>query len=148
MALVNFIKIYIDKKRAQSYNEYMNNYSYERRKNMDFELEQTNIDFNKIENIKSKMTNEDTIFDMAEFFKVFGDSTRMKIISALLEDELCVGEIVMITNSTQSAISHQLRVLKQSKLVKYRKEGKTVYYSLDDNHIYQIYNLVKEHIEE
>ena len=115
---------------------------------MDHELEQINIDIKKIEIIKNKITNEDTIFEMAEFFKVFGDSTRMKIISALLEDELCVGEIVMITNSTQSAISHQLRVLKQAKLVKFRKEGKTVYYSLDDDHIYQIYNLVKEHIEE
>ena len=102
---------------------------------MDHELEQINIDIKKIEIIKNKITNEDTIFEM-------------KIISALLEDELCVGEIVMITNSTQSAISHQLRVLKQAKLVKFRKEGKTVYYSLDDDHIYQIYNLVKEHIEE
>ena len=115
---------------------------------MDFELDQINIDVKKVENIKNKIINEDTIFEMAELFKVFGDSTRMKIISALLENELCVGEIVMITNSTQSAISHQLRVLKQAKLVKFRKEGKTVYYSLDDNHVYQIYNLVKEHIEE
>ena len=85
---------------------------------------------------------------MAELFKVFGDSTRMKIISALLKDELCVGEISAITNSTQSAISHQLRVLKQSKLVKYRKDGKTVYYSLDDDHIYEIYKLALEHIKE
>ena len=72
----------------------------------------------------------------------------MKIISALLKQELCVGEIAVITSSTQSAISHQLRVLKQAKLVKYRKDGKTVYYSLDDDHIYQIYKLVLEHIEE
>ena len=106
------------------------------------------IDYKKIEKIKKKMVNEDVIFDMAELFKVFGDSTRMKIISALLQDELCVGEIAEITNSTQSAISHQLRVLKQAKLVKFKKVGKTVYYSLDDDHIYQIYKLVKEHIEE
>lgn len=112
------------------------------------ETEQSCINIKKVEKIKKTLISEDTIFDMAEFFKVFGDSTRMKIISALLKDELCVGEIAMITNSTQSAISHQLRVLKQSKLVKYKKVGKTVYYSLDDNHIYQIYNLVKEHIEE
>ena len=98
--------------------------------------------------IKKEMIDEDVIFDMAELFKVFGDSTRMKIISALLQDELCVGEIAEITNSTQSAISHQLRVLKQAKLVKFKKVGKTVYYSLDDDHIYQIYKLVKEHIEE
>ena len=106
------------------------------------------IDYKKIEKIKKEMIDEDVIFDMAEFFKVFGDSTRMKIISALLQDELCVGEIAEITNSTQSAISHQLRVLKQAKLVKFKKVGKTVYYSLDDDHIYQIYKLVKEHIEE
>ena len=91
---------------------------------------------------------DDLIFEIAEVFKVFGDTTRMKIISALLQDELCVGEIAEITNSTQSAISHQLRVLKQAKLVKFKKVGKTVYYSLDDDHIYQIYKLVKEHIEE
>ena len=106
------------------------------------------IDYKKIEKIKKEMIDEDVIFDMAELFKVFGDSTRMKIISALLQDELCVGEIAEITNSTQSAISHQLRVLKQAKLVKFKKIGKTVYYSLDDDHIYQIYKLVKEHIEE
>ena len=112
------------------------------------DLEQGFIDYKKIEKIKQEMIDEDVIFDMAELFKVFGDSTRMKIISALLQDELCVGEIAEITNSTQSAISHQLRVLKQAKLVKFKKVGKTVYYSLDDDHIYQIYKLVKEHIEE
>ena len=115
---------------------------------MNEETKQSCINMKKVEKIRKTLISEDTIFDMAEFFKVFGDSTRMKIISALLKDELCVGEIAMITNSTQSAISHQLRVLKQSKLVKYKKVGKTVYYSLDDNHIYQIYKLVKEHIEE
>lgn len=112
------------------------------------ELDQSFIDIKKVEKIKKDIIDDETIFDMAEFFKVFGDSTRMKIISVLLKDELCVGEIAILTNSTQSAISHQLRVLKQAKLVKYRKEGKIVYYSLDDDHIYQVYNLVKEHIEE
>lgn len=106
------------------------------------------IDYKKIEKIKKKMVNEDVIFDMAELFKVFGDSTRMKIISALLQDELCVGEIAEITNSTQSAISHQLRVLKQAKLVKVRKDGKAVYYSLDDDHVKKIFEIGKEHIEE
>lgn len=112
------------------------------------EIEQGNIDYKKVEKIKETLIDEDKIIDMAELFKVFGDSTRMKIISALLKDELCVGEISAITNSTQSAISHQLRVLKQSKLVKYRKDGKTVYYSLDDDHIYKIYKLALEHIKE
>lgn len=125
----------------------MNKYSY---KGDDILIneDQGFIDYKKIEKIKKEMIDEDVIFDMAELFKVFGDSTRMKIISALLQDELCVGEIAEITNSTQSAISHQLRVLKQAKLVKFKKIGKTVYYSLDDDHIYQIYKLVKEHIEE
>ena len=125
----------------------MNRYSY---KGDDILIneDQGFIDYKKIEKIKQEMIDEDVIFDMAELFKVFGDSTRMKIISALLQDELCVGEIAEITNSTQSAISHQLRVLKQAKLVKFKKVGKTVYYSLDDDHIYQIYKLVKEHIEE
>ena len=72
----------------------------------------------------------------------------MKIICALLEEELCVGDIAVITNSTSSAISHQLRVLKQAKLVKYRKEGKSVYYSLDDEHVKQIFEKGREHIEE
>ena len=125
----------------------MNRYSY---KGDDILIneDQGFIDYKKIEKIKKEMIDEDVIFDMAELFKVFGDSTRMKIISALLQDELCVGEIAEITNSTQSAISHQLRVLKQAKLVKFKKVGKTVYYSLDDDHIYQIYKLVKDHIEE
>lgn len=115
---------------------------------IDEEMEQSTINIEKVKRIQKTLINDETVFNMAEFFKVFGDSTRMKIISVLLKDELCVGEIAMATNSSQSAISHQLRVLKQSKLVKYRKEGKTVYYSLDDDHIYQIYNLVKQHIEE
>ena len=106
------------------------------------------IDYKKIEKIKKEMIDEDIIFDMAELFKVFGDSTRMKIISALLEDELNVSEIAAITNSTPSAISHQLRVLKQAKLVKGRKDGKAVYYSLDDEHVRTIYEIGKEHVEE
>lgn len=101
-----------------------------------------------IEKVKKTMPDEETLFDIAELFKVFGDSTRMKIISALLEDELNVSEIAAITNSTPSAISHQLRVLKQAKLVKGRKDGKAVYYSLDDEHVRTIYEIGKEHIEE
>ena len=111
-------------------------------------IEQGFIDAEKVNKVKSKMPKEELLFDMAETFKVFGDSTRMKIISALLEEELCVGEIANITNSTQSAISHQLRVLKQAKLVKVRKEGKIVYYSLDDEHVKKIYEIGKQHIEE
>ena len=106
------------------------------------------VDERKVKKVKETLPSDELIFDLAELFKVFGDSTRMKIICALLEEELCVGDIASITNSTPSAISHQLRVLKQSKLVKYRKEGKIVYYSLDDDHVKQIFEKGREHIEE
>ena len=116
---------------------------------MEEELEEQNIvDFEKVEKVKKDLPSDEVIFDMAELFKVFGDSTRLKILSALLEEELCVGDIAIITNSTPSAISHQLRVLKQTKLVKFRKEGKVVYYSLDDEHIAEIVKKGREHIEE
>lgn len=94
------------------------------------------------------MPKDELIYDLAEFFKVFADSTRMKIIYALMEKELCVCDIAKIVGTTQSAISHQLRVLKQSKLVKFRKEGKEVYYSLYDDHIIEIVKKGREHIEE
>lgn len=94
------------------------------------------------------MPKDELIYDLAEFFKVFADSTRMKIIYALMEKELCVCDIATIVGTTQSAISHQLRVLKQSKLVKFRKEGKEVFYSLDDEHIAEIVKKGREHIEE
>ena len=106
------------------------------------------VDIEKVKKIKKIMPSDDLLFDIAEVFKVFGDTTRMKIISALLEAELCVGDIAEITNSTQSAISHQLRVLKQAKLVKFRREGKIIFYSLDDDHIAQIVKKGSEHIEE
>lgn len=106
------------------------------------------VDLEKVNKIKKIMPSDDLLFDIAEVFKVLGDTTRMKIISALLESELCVGDIAEITNSTQSAISHQLRVLKQAKLVKFRREGKAAYYSLDDEHISTLYEIAKKHIEE
>ena len=114
----------------------------------EFEEQQNIVDFEKVKRIQKELPEDELIFDMSELFKVFGDSTRMKIISALLRDELCVGDIAIITNSTPSAISHQLRVLKQSKLVKYSKDGKIVYYSLDDEHVKQIYEKGREHVEE
>ena len=101
-----------------------------------------------IEKVKKTMPDEETLFDIAELFKVFGDSTRMKIICCLFEHEMCVCDIAELISSTQSAVSHQLRVLKQAKLVKGRKEGKAVYYSLDDDHVRKIYEIGKEHIEE
>ena len=94
------------------------------------------------------MPEDEKLYDLAELFKVFGDTTRIKIIYALFEEEMCVCDIADLLNMTQSAISHQLRVLKQARLVKFRKEGKVVYYSLDDNHINQIFNCGLCHIEE
>lgn len=102
----------------------------------------------KVNNAKDTMPKDDLIYDLAELFKVFADSTRMKIIYALMEGELCVCDIAAIVGTTQSAISHQLRILKQAKLVKYKKEGKVVYYSLDDEHISEIVKKGREHIEE
>lgn len=103
------------------------------------------ITFNKIQN---NLPNEDFIYDLSDFFKVFSDSTRMKIIYCLLDNELCVCDIANIINATQSGVSHQLRTLKQSKLVKFRKEGTTTYYSLDDDHIKEIVKKGCEHLEE
>ena len=101
-----------------------------------------------VNQVKESLMNDEKIYDWAELFKVFADSTRMKIICSLKEKELCVGELAFIVNTTQSAISHQLRVLKQAKLVKFRKEGKIVYYSLDDEHVNEIVAKGREHIEE
>lgn len=110
--------------------------------------ENTIIHTEVVNKVKEKMLDDDKLIDLAELFKVFGDSTRMKIICALLQSELCVCDLASVIGSTVSAVSHQLRLLKQSKLVKYRKDGKTVYYSLDDNHIYEIFKKGCEHLEE
>lgn len=98
--------------------------------------------------VKKKMLNDDILFDIAEVFKIFGDSTRMKIIYALKLSELCVCDLAYITNSTQSAISHQLRILKQAKLVSSRKDGKVVYYRLKDEHVTKLFEIGREHVEE
>ncbi len=120
----------------------------EKENNEDLQEQNNIIRIDIVEKVKEILPEDDKIFDLAELFKMFADSTRMKIICALKEKELCVGEIAFITNTTQSAISHQLRILKQSKLVKYRKEGKSVYYSLDDEHVIEILMKGREHIEE
>lgn len=101
-----------------------------------------------IEKVNKNMPHEEELYDLAEFFKVFGDSTRIKILYVLLQSEMCVCDIAVVLNMTQSAISHQLRVLKQMQLVKNRREGKTVFYSLSDRHIEMIINQGMEHINE
>ena len=94
------------------------------------------------------MLEDSKVVELSELFKIFGDSTRIKIINVLLKEEKCVSDIARKINSTPSAVSHQLRILKQAKLVKYKKEGKVVYYSLDDEHISEIVKKGREHIEE
>ena len=98
--------------------------------------------------VNEKMPDEDRLYDLAELFKVFGDSTRIRILYVLFEAELCVCDIAQTLNMTQSAISHQLRILKQSKLVKNRREGKQVFYSLADDHVRTIIAQGREHIDE
>ncbi|NLD46874.1 MAG: helix-turn-helix transcriptional regulator [Clostridiaceae bacterium] len=101
-----------------------------------------------VNSVKEKMPDEESLYDLAELFKVFGDTTRIKILWALAESEMCVCDIAVLLNMTQSAISHQLRVLKQTRLVKYRKDGKIVFYSLDDAHVKQIFEQGLVHINE
>ena len=101
-----------------------------------------------VERVRATMPDEDTLCDIAELFKVFGDSTRTRIISALFEAELCVCDIAELLSMTKSAVSHQLRILRQTKIVKNRKSGKEVYYSLDDEHISEIFKTALEHLRE
>ncbi len=98
--------------------------------------------------IADSMPDEDLLFDLAELFKIFGDSTRIKILFALLGRELAVNDIADALEMTQSAISHQLRVLKTNGLVRYRREGKSLIYALADEHVSKILNMGLEHIEE
>lgn len=99
-----------------------------------------------VASVKARMPSEETLYDLAELFKVFGDSTRIRILWALDEAEMCVCDIAYLLNMTQSSISHQLRLLKQSKLVKSRRDGKIVYYSLEDEHVRQIFDQGLNHM--
>lgn len=110
--------------------------------------EGSEIHENIINGVKDKLPDEEMLYDLAELFKIFGDSTRIKILYVLLESEMCVCDIAELLNMTQSAISHQLRVLKQSQLVKFRREGKAIFYSLADNHVVTILNQGMDHVGE
>ena len=103
---------------------------------------------NLLKIVRETMPEETELYDLAELFKVFGDSTRIRILFVLFEAEVCVCDLASTLNMTQSAISHQLRILKQNKLVKSRREGKSVFYSLADDHVRTIINQGREHIEE
>lgn len=101
-----------------------------------------------VEEARRKMPSEEVVYDVAELFKVFGDSTRTNILMALFESEMCVCDIGELLKMTKSAISHQLRILRQSKLVKSRKVGKEVFYSLADDHVVKIFEMAIEHVNE
>lgn len=101
-----------------------------------------------IQKAKEHLPSEENLLDLADFFRIFADSTRVKIVCALLSNELCVCDIAELLQVSQSAVSHQLRVLKQARLVKFRRAGKVVYYALNDEHIQGIVSLGLTHIEE
>ena len=101
-----------------------------------------------VNKVKSEMPEDETLYDLAELFKVFGDSTRIRILFVLFEKDVCVCDLAETLNMTQSAISHQLKILKQNKLVKGRREGKSVFYSLADDHVRTIIEQGIDHIAE
>ena len=110
--------------------------------------ESTEIHEDLLKIVQRKLPDEESLYDLAELFKVFGDSTRIRILFVLFEAEVCVCDLAEALRMTQSAVSHQLRILKQNKLVKSRREGKSVFYSLADDHVRSIIDQGREHIEE
>lgn len=110
--------------------------------------ETTEVHADRLQLVRNQMPEEDVLYDLAELFKVFGDSTRIRILFVLFETEVCVCDLAEVLNMTQSAISHQLRILKQNKLVKSRREGKSIFYSLADEHVKTIIAQGMEHVEE
>ena len=101
-----------------------------------------------VDKVKSEMLDDDSLINMADFYKALSDSTRIKIINALYISEMCVCDISVLLNMTKSAISHQLKNLKELNLIKSRKQGKEVYYSLADRHVGIVFEITKEHVQE
>ncbi len=101
-----------------------------------------------VEKRRCEMPDEEMLYDLADFFKIFGDSTRMSILFAIDGEPLCVCDIAELLGMTKSAVSHQLKILRQSDLVKYRKSGKNVFYSLADDHVRDIIEKALEHVKE
>lgn len=101
-----------------------------------------------VNSVKAQMPPDEILYDLAELYKVFGDTTRIRILYALFESELCVNDMALLLGLSQTAVSHQLRVLKNNKLVKFRKEGKIIFYSLSDDHVKSIISIGMEHVEE
>ncbi|SEQ01637.1 ArsR family transcriptional regulator [Lachnospiraceae bacterium NE2001] len=102
----------------------------------------------KKSSVMENMPEDEYLYDLADLFRIFGDTTRIRILYSLFDGELCVNDISTVLGLTQSSVSHQLRILKDSKLVKFRRDGKSIFYSLDDDHVRSILNLGMEHLEE
>lgn len=115
-------------------------------KNEAVNCEYMHIHKDLVEQVNKNMPDEEILYDLAELFKVFGDSTRIKILYVLFEAEMCVCDIAQVLNMTPSAISHQLKVLKNSHLIKFRRDGKSIFYSLADNHVRTMLGQGMEHI--
>ena len=98
--------------------------------------------------MSEELLDEEIIYDLADLFKVFSDSTRIRILAALFDGELCVGDMAQLLGISQSAVSHQLKILKDAKLVKFRREGKIIFYMLDDDHVRTMLSMGMEHAEE
>ena len=101
-----------------------------------------------VQRVLDSQPADEYLYDLAELFKVFGDSTRIRILYALFERELCVGYMAQLLGISQSAVSHQLKILKDAKLVKFRREGKIIFYMLDDDHVRTMLSMGMEHVEE
>ncbi|MEG1448080.1 MAG: metalloregulator ArsR/SmtB family transcription factor [Oscillospiraceae bacterium] len=101
-----------------------------------------------VHNVNNNMPNEEVLYDLADLFKAFSDTTRIKILYALMNSEMCVCDIAEVINASQSAVSHQLKTLKQARLVKFRREGKSVFYSLDDDHVHTMIAQGMAHVGE
>ena len=114
----------------------------------DVRCEETKVHAKALEEARSRLPNEIELSDLAEFFRIFGDSTRIRILSSLYECELCVCDLAELLGASSSAVSHQLAILRANKLVKYRREGKTVFYSLADSHVHSIIAQGMEHVAE
>lgn len=133
----------------------MNKYSYVHIKDVididkpnDEKCEVTLIHEDNVKKTINELPDDELIADLSDMFKIFGDQTRVKILMALESGELCVCDIAAVMNMSQSAISHQLRVLKQSNIVKTRREGKVVYYSISDDHVKEIFDIAMVHVQE
>ena len=102
----------------------------------------------RFEEVRERLPDEEVLYDLAELYKIFGDTTRVKLLYILFEGEMCVQHMAELLQVSQSAVSHQLRILKGARLVRYRRDGKTVYYALADDHVREILACGMEHITE